>query len=239
VSEPLFKGFSAGRHSTIPLPVEFFTDLLPHVHHVGALHVILFTFRALVQREGDYRYLTRRDYARETTLQRAMGADFDTALTEALAELVRVGALLPITIAIEEREDTLYFVNSARGRAAVAQIERGQWQPGWDERPVDILPERPNLYQFYEDNIGPLTPHLADELRHAEGEYPPLWIEDAIKEASEQNKRSWRYIRAILERWRQEGKNFHAKPAQDHSRTFPRPAGSPASSGGLSVNDDL
>ena len=32
----------------------------------------------------------------------------------------------------------------------------------------------------------------ADELREAENLYPASWIEDAFREAVEQNKRSWR-----------------------------------------------
>jgi len=47
---------------------------------------------------------------------------------------------------------------------------------------------------------------IAEELREAEKLYPLNWIRDAIKEAVTLNKRSWRYIAAILERWSTEGK---------------------------------
>ena len=40
---------------------------------------------------------------------------------------------------------------------------------------------------------------IADALREAEDMYPEEWIEDAIDEAVKQNKRSWRYVSAILE----------------------------------------
>ncbi len=220
-----FKGFSAGKQRTIPLPAEFFTELLPHVQHVGALHVILFTFRALSQKEGTYRYLIERDFRRDAALQQALGADFDAALQDSLVEAVRVGALLSIVIEIDNRTETLYFLNSPRGRTAHKQIELGRWQPGWDDFLVEILPERPNVYQLYEENIGPLTPHIADELRHTEKDYPATWLEDAVKQSVEQNKRSWSYIRAILERWKKEGKNFYGSTSQDHARPLPRPAG--------------
>jgi DnaD/phage-associated family protein len=59
---------------------------------------------------------------------------------------------------------------------------------------------------LYEQNIGPLTPLLAEELMEAEDTYPVSWIEDAFREAVELNKRSWRYIQRILERWAAEGK---------------------------------
>ena len=64
----------------------------------------------------------------------------------------------------------------------------------------------PNIFSLYEANIGMLTPMIADDLREAESLYPASWIEDAFREAVEQNKRSWRYVERILERWSQEGK---------------------------------
>jgi DnaD/phage-associated family protein len=66
---------------------------------------------------------------------------------------------------------------------------------------------RPNIFQLYEDNIGLLSPILADELRDAEESYPASWIEDAFRIAVTKNARNWRYIRAILERWATEGKD--------------------------------
>jgi DnaD/phage-associated family protein len=62
------------------------------------------------------------------------------------------------------------------------------------------------IFVLYEQNIGLLTPMIADELRDAEKTYPAEWIEDAMQEAVHLNKRSWRYVRRILERWRVEGR---------------------------------
>ncbi|MFC1873473.1 DnaD domain-containing protein, partial [Chloroflexota bacterium] len=67
--------------------------------------------------------------------------------------------------------------------------------------------ELPNIFTMYEQNIGMLTPIIADELKDAEKLYPVDWIQDAIKEASTNNKRNWRYISKILENWATEGKN--------------------------------
>ncbi|WP_297167241.1 DnaD domain-containing protein [Thermogemmatispora sp.] len=66
--------------------------------------------------------------------------------------------------------------------------------------------ERPNIFVLYEQNIGLLSPLIADELRDAAERYPPEWIEAAFREAVEHNKRNWRYIRAILRRWETEGR---------------------------------
>jgi DnaD/phage-associated family protein len=87
---------------------------------------------------------------------------------------------------------------------------------------VEILPERPNIYTLYEDNIGLLTPMIADALKDAEKEYPAHWLEEAVHEAVAHNKRSWRYIQAILKRWETEGKNreITGQPDQPDGRRY-------------------
>jgi DnaD/phage-associated family protein len=64
-----------------------------------------------------------------------------------------------------------------------------------------------NIFGFYESNIGPLTPMIADILTDAEKIYPSDWIKDAILLAVENNKRNWRYCEAILKRWMESGKD--------------------------------
>jgi DnaD/phage-associated family protein len=69
-----------------------------------------------------------------------------------------------------------------------------------------IIIERPNVYTLYEQNIGLLTPIMAEKLQDAEGLYPQEWINAAFEEAVLNNKRNWRYIERILERWTLEGR---------------------------------
>ena len=69
-----------------------------------------------------------------------------------------------------------------------------------------IKEEKPSIFALYEQNIGLLTPMIAEELKEAEKLYPVSWIEEAFKEAVSLNKRNWRYIARILERWASEGK---------------------------------
>ena len=52
-----------------------------------------------------------------------------------------------------------------------------------------------------------LNPMITEELKDAEKQYPSEWIEEAFREAVKSNKRSWRYVAAILERWEREGKD--------------------------------
>ena len=62
-----------------------------------------------------------------------------------------------------------------------------------------------------------MTPMLAEILRDAEKEFPADWIEEAIRLAVEHNARSWKYVAAILERWKKEGKGG-GKPGGEEDR---------------------
>ncbi len=71
---------------------------------------------------------------------------------------------------------------------------------------VQVQVERPNIFVLYEQNIGLLSPLIAEELKEAADHYPAEWVEAAFREAVMYNKRNWKYIRAILRRWETEGR---------------------------------
>ncbi len=223
-SPTIFGGFSSRKQKTIPLYAEFFSDLLPLIDDLAELKVMLFCFRALQQKEGAYRYLLQRDFLNDAALMQGLAvcdpAQTPAAILEAaLAKAVARGALLCAEIVLANGAQVLYFMNTARGRTAIQQIHAGRWQPGL-ETLIEILPERPNIYTLYEQNIGLLTPMIADALKDAEKDFPAGWLEDAIKQAVENNKRSWRYIHTILDRWRTEGKRDHETTARHTGESY-------------------
>ena len=61
------------------------------------------------------------------------------------------------------------------------------------------------ISKFYEENIGMLTPAIAESLKDIAEKYPPGWFQEALKEAVKSEHRNLKYIEAILERWRTEG----------------------------------
>jgi DnaD/phage-associated family protein len=69
-----------------------------------------------------------------------------------------------------------------------------------------VEPERPTVFRLYEQNIGLLSPLIAEQLVRALEKYPREWIEDAIGEAAAYNKRSLRYIQRILQNWATNGR---------------------------------
>ncbi len=199
-----FNGFPPGKTRLIRLPAAFFTDLLPQIDDADELKLTLYCFWVLEQREGRYRYLRRADF--ESSLIPAP-LDDPERMALALARAIRRETLLTATAESVNGLETLYFLNTANGRAAVHLIAEGHWQPGDAEHPVELLPEPPSIFRLYEENIGLITPLIADELREAAQTYPAAWIEKAIQIAVERNARNWRYVRAILERWEKEGKD--------------------------------
>lgn len=89
-------------------------------------------------------------------------------------------------------------------------------------------PPAPDPFALYEQNIGLMTPLIADELRALEREYPAGWLADAIREAALSSGKSVRYVRSILERWSKDGRagarpqrrgaNNYATPERDTER---------------------
>ena len=197
-----FKGFSANDSSGVEIPESFFTDLLPHLDDPSHIRLLLYLFWHQTHQQGKVHYFRLEELAVDPALGQMVGDR--KALSNTLDELVELGALLKAEL--EWLNETYYFINSPQGRAAVQAIEAGEWQASETNRPpVQLTPERPNIYQLYEENIGPITPMMADILKEDEADYPMEWIEDAIRQAVAHNARNWKYVQAILKNKRKEG----------------------------------
>jgi DnaD/phage-associated family protein len=205
---PGFPGFPEGKQRVTPLPNLFFSELLPTIDSLAELKVTLYAFWALGRKQGRFRYLTHAEMATDEELLAGLGQGGRGALDDALDRAVARGTLLRVVARGGEGIGPLYFLNSPKGRAGVAAAEAGEWRPAEGVgAPVELASERPNLFRLYEQNIGPLTPMIAETLRDAEESYPAAWIEEAIRIAVENNVRKWRYVEAILEDWRTRGRD--------------------------------
>jgi len=202
-----FNGFAEGEISETPIPEPFFSDLLPQIDHLGELKLTLYFFWRFSHMEGSFHFLRKVDFESDQALTEDLvksGSDLD----EVLRRMVTRGTLLEAAISMENHEEIYYFLNSSKGRAAILAIENGSWrQPNDQQSPIEILEEPPNIFRLYEQNIGSLTPMIADALGEAEDSYSTEWIQDAFRIAVENNKRSWRYVEAILKRWEREGRD--------------------------------
>jgi DnaD/phage-associated family protein len=200
-----FAGFPQKMRFT-PLPNVFFSDLLPSMDDITELKVTLHIFWSIYQKRGYPRFVTYGELLSDKKLMAGIGnAD---RLREGLEQATSRGILIHLTLDREGRSEELYSLNTEGDRAALAKVERGEVDLGALPRrePYREAKEQPNIFTLYEENIGMLTPMIAEELKEAERVYPVSWIEDAFKEAVSLNIRKWRYISSILERWTNEGR---------------------------------
>jgi DNA replication protein len=202
-----FNGFSSTDASAVPVPSIFFSTLLPQIDHLGEMKVTLYAFANFNQQLSEPRYLRFKELIKDERLMWMFGrtrSEQEKNLRDSFDRACGRGTLLDA----ERENDTFYFLNSARGRAAREGLLGGNWHPDHlDRAPVKLKPERPNVFALYEQNIGPLTPILSETLKEAEGTYPVEWIEEALKIAVTKNVRNWRFIEAILKTWKEKGRD--------------------------------
>jgi len=212
-----FPGFSSSPARPVPLPDAFFGELLPLMDDLGELRVTLTCFRIVMRKSGSPRAIRWADLAADAGLRAMME---EAEVRAGLERAVTHGTLLHVWADVGDGPEELYFINTERGREAVRTLQRGERPEGLApaEPPVSQV-ERPNIFALYEQNIGPLTPMLADELRDAEATYPAMWIQDAFRQAVRQNARSWAYVRKILERRdRSEKRGARGRTVQDRRK---------------------
>jgi len=205
-----FKGFPARMQFT-PMPNLFFSRLLPQISDMAELKTTLHILATLYHKRGYPRFVTYGELLANKSLMsslRQVAKPADEVLRSALEMAIKRGTILHLALDRDGKDEDIYFLNTESDRQTVDKIKSGElYLPGLKaERQTYIEEEQPDIYTLYEQNIGMLTPMIAEELREAERLYPETWIKDAIKEAVALNKRSWRYIAAILERWSTEGK---------------------------------
>lgn len=208
-----FSGFPARMQFT-SIPNVFFSSLLPQISDIAELKTTLHIFELLYRKRGYPRFTTYKELLDSASLISSLRQGTkppDEALREALEMAVKRGTILHLVLDRNGTPEDIYFLNTESDRRAIIKIKNGELALaglGVNEttyRAAEMEPA-PNIYTLYEENIGMLTPIIAEELRDAEKLYPEAWIRDAIKEAA-LGKKGWRYIARILERWSAEGKS--------------------------------
>ena len=174
----------------VPLPDSFFTQLMPKIQNLAELKVVLYAAYIIVRKQDQSAGRSECSVTYnelKTEICRLSPELTKTMLRQALDSAVQHGVLSHSTSNTSGILEDVYSLT--------APIHRGG-------QPAAI-----NIFALYEQNIGIITPMIAEELKEAERLYPAQWIEDAFKEAVTLNKRSWKYIARILERWAIEGKD--------------------------------
>jgi DNA replication protein len=169
------------------LPDSFFTQVMPKIQNLVELKVVLYVAHMILRKQppGAHRCEGSVTYSElKAEISQLLPDLGQEALRQALDSAVEHGALSRSTSKVDEVLEDVYSLTIESGETPAA-----------------------NIFTLYEQNIGIMTPMIAEELKEAERIYPAQWIEDAFREAVALNKRSWRYIARILERWASEGKD--------------------------------
>ena len=192
------------------IPDTFFSQVLPKIQDIVELKVTLYIFQLLNQKRD------RSSDLRQTSEDGGVGIPFLTygelssyitsideigeeAIRGALSSAVSHGAISKTALDAGGNLEEAY--SASAGFSPTDTIPRHA-----GAKPTPRPPARESIFALYEQNIGMITPMIAEELKEAEKLYPEQWIKQAFKEAVVMNKRSWRYISRILERWASEGK---------------------------------
>ena len=218
-----FVGFPDVKMKAVVIPDLFFTDLLPQIDDLAELKLTLHCFWLLNEQSGEFRYLRGTDLRQDVKLLQSMTLDSElhtpqAVLEQALERAVARNTLLRLEIetaaptptdAEAVQVEDWYFMNTAKGRQTIALVRQGKLHELQSAIPEEarLRIERPNIFILFEQNIGLMTPLIAEQLRDLEKSYPPAWIEEAFEIAVGRNKRSLRYIQSILKRWETEGKD--------------------------------
>jgi DnaD/phage-associated family protein len=180
----------------------FFARVMPQIEDVAELKVLLSIFYLLYHKPEYPRFVTYSELLSNSALVAEMG---EQTLRRALDSAVEHGAISRSILKLDGSSQDAYSANTESDKKAIRKVRQGRL-PIQEPLPGKAA-SSPNIFSLYEENIGMLTPMIAEELREAEELYPSQWIQDAFKESVALNKRNWRYVARILERWAIEGKD--------------------------------
>ncbi|MFC2012766.1 DnaD domain-containing protein [Chloroflexota bacterium] len=221
-----FDGFPVRMQFT-PIPNPFFSILLPQIDDITELKVILHLLGALYRKRGYPRFVSYGELLNNRSLMNSLKAADglpEDSLRRALEMTIERGSVLSLVLDRKGAPEYVYFLNTVQDREAIDRIKSGElgltvMAAG---KAADAgAEEMPDIFTLYEQNIGMLTPMIAEELREAEKLYPVIWIQDAVKEAVALNKRNWKYIAAILENWSSQGRGRGAYKRDSEEKAGP------------------
>lgn len=200
-----FSGFPDGDDLNIALPAGFFETYLASVEDADSLKLVLIMLFATSHNQSEYALFSVDGFYNSDKVQQIFNMDKKRILL-ALQKSVDIGSLLVLTN--PEDDKVYYLLNTLSNRYMVSSIQSGKnTLTEVNAQEVMIFAERKNIFRLYEENIGIITPMMAEILKEDEKEYPAIWIIDAIQIAVERNKRNWSYVRGILKKWKKEGRD--------------------------------
>lgn len=218
---------------SVSVPKALLTSLAADVSEIEELQVVIAAIRLASDQGGVEHAIAEDALERDRWLRRALRIEGSpNSPRERIARGVTLaagrGTLLRFTTRSSGETRVWYYLNTIENQTRLADMASGTGTPP-EELRVDgatpvVEPERPNVFRLYEQNIGLLTPLLAERIVGALERYPTAWLEDAIDEAVAYNRRNWRYIARILENWAATGRGDVSHEGSSHEENRRRDA---------------
>ncbi len=206
-------GFPRGVQFT-PVPNPLLASLLEEIDSLDELKVVLRTIHGLhKQRKVPASISFSELYSDRTVaaMLSASGSELEGLVDSAIESASDRGILLVLDGG--NGQNSIYLNTEPVKRALVRQgIDISNKSANASAKAAETWPDavaalpKQDAVTFYEQNIGAMTPIVADNLHAALEEHPEDEVRLAIRKAAEANARSWNYIAAILRRWATEGR---------------------------------
>ncbi len=212
-----FNGFPGGAVASSAIPNQFFAQVLPAIDTLAELQVTLHVLWRTSPGPRRPQLIALDELVSEPLLLVPLANESGgakSAIERGVRTAIRRGTFVETTIESPPTRRTMVGVNNQRARRAIADlltVPVAQTEPSHPLLADDpSVVSRPPIFALYEANIGLIQPILADELRRAGELFPSTWVEQAFREAVRYNKRNWRYVKRILDKWATEGRDRHA-----------------------------
>lgn len=203
------------------MPSPVLASLLEEIHDIDELKIILRTIWKLHSKKaGTWRSITQSELCADRTVAAMLqteGIELEKRVSKALSAATSKGVFL----VWKRSKDDEYLLNTEPNRRLVM---RSSSPP---KRQEPYAPEtRQNLgpppaeglaIRAYEENIGEITPMVAESIRDSLAFHTEQEIASAIRTAVEANARNWSYVAAVLKRMRE--RRAHGKHGQHSAKT--------------------
>lgn len=199
-----------------PVPNPLLASLLEDIDEISELKVTLRVVWALHRKKSPLPNVTASELSADRSVGAMLGStgpDLEAEVARALQLAANRGTLL----AIPGRDggETRYLLNTEPVRAALVrkgvelpEPSEKEIGPGAETQQAESHPElHEGVFRVYEENIGVMSPLIAESITQALQEHPESDVIDAIRVAVEANARSWKYVTAVLRRWAVEGRD--------------------------------
>ncbi|MFL2664955.1 MAG: DnaD domain protein [Dehalococcoidia bacterium] len=207
------KGFPLGVKN-IPTPAPLFSTYLEKYESLEEVKILLKIIHSLYLKKDFPAFLYTKELLSDPIMLKIYDNEkenINEGIKNSLISLEDKGIIILI---IDDENNERIFINTDQVRKHIQRqgIEKDFSYNQFGSGIVDLSSEKQNpVITLYENNIGYITPIIYESIHNALIEYEEADILDAIKIASENNVKNWKYIETILKRWLSEGKEKEVK----------------------------